>query len=83
MRICQYTRIEIMEKDIILKLGYKIRYERDKRGISQEELAELAQVSIKTIGKLERGICNITIKNLYNIAKVLDLDLGILTNFKF
>jgi len=72
-----------MEKDIILKLGYKIRYERDKRGISQEELAELAQVSIKTIGKLERGICNITIKNLYNIAKVLDLDLGILTNFKF
>jgi len=72
-----------MEKDIALKLGYKIRYERDKRGISQEELAELSGVCIATIGKLERGICNITIKNLYNIAKVLDLDLGILTDFKF
>jgi transcriptional regulator with XRE-family HTH domain len=72
-----------MEKDIALKLGYKIKYERDKKGISQEELSELSQVGIATIGKLERGICNITIKNLYNIAKVLDLDLGILTDFKF
>lgn len=72
-----------MEKDILLKLAYKIKYERDKRGLSQEDLAELAQMSVKTISKLERGIGNMTINNLYKIAKVLDLDLGILTDFKF
>ncbi|MDR1327674.1 MAG: helix-turn-helix transcriptional regulator [Heliobacteriaceae bacterium] len=72
-----------MDKDIALKLAYKIKYERDKRELSQEQLSELTGMSVATIGKIERGIGNITIGNLYRIAKVLELDLGILTNFKF
>ncbi len=71
-----------MKDDILLKLGYKVKYERDKRGISQEKLSELSGVGITTVGMLERGEGNVTIKNLLKIAKVLELDLGILTDFK-
>ncbi len=71
-----------MESDEALKLAYKIKFERNKRNISQEELADLSGVSISTIKNIERGIGNITVKNLCKIAKILELDLGILTNFK-
>ena len=53
-----------MESDEALKLAYKIKFERNKRNISQEELADLSGVSISTIKNLERGIGNITVKNL-------------------
>ncbi len=72
-----------MDNEEALKLAYKIKFERDKRNLSQEELAEYSGVSVSTIKNLERGIGNITVKNLCKIAKVLELDLGILTNFKF
>lgn len=72
-----------MKDESALKLAYKIKFERDKRDISQERLAELTGLGVTTIRNLERGVGNITVKNLCKIAKVLDLDLGILTDFKF
>ncbi len=64
----------------MLKLAYKIKYARDIKGLSQEELAEQAQVGITTVRTLERGVGNITLKNLYKIASVLELNLGIINN---
>lgn len=72
-----------MEKEQALKLAYKIKFERNKKNLSQEKLSELSNVGITTIRSLERGVGNITVNNLCKIAKVLDLDLGILTDFKF
>lgn len=72
-----------MDNEEALKLAYKVKYERDKMGISQEKLSELSGVGMTTIRSLERGVGNITVNNLLKIAKVLNLDLGILTNFKF
>lgn len=69
-----------MDKDELLKFAYKIKYARHKKNLSQEGLAELADVGITTIKDLERGAGNITLKNLYKIACVLDLNLGIINN---
>ncbi len=71
-----------MKDELLFKLGYKIKYERMKKGISQEELAELTELNVRTISKLERGLANITFKNLCNIAKVLNLNLGDFSDFK-
>lgn len=71
-----------MNKDDWKKLAYIIKYARDKKGLSQEKLAELSGVSVATIGALERGVANITLTNYYNIGKVLDIDLGVLNNFQ-
>lgn len=69
-----------MDKDELLKFAYKIKYARDKKGISQEELSDQADVGLTTIKSLERGTGNITLKNLYKIAQVLELNLGIINN---
>lgn len=71
-----------MKNDILLKLGYKIKYERTKKGISQEELAELSGLSVRTISALEIGSSNIRFTNLYSIVKALNLNLGDFSDFK-
>lgn len=66
----------------LLELGNKIRLERMKRNISQEKLAEMAGVSIRTISDIERGITDIRYTNLMQIAIAFDLTTSELLDFK-
>ena len=62
------------------KIGLKIMLERQKRKLSQEELAELANLSRITIGKLERGVTSPTIDTLERVAAVFGLTFTELTD---
>lgn len=82
---CLYLSIAYnknMNKEDLKKLAYIIKYSRDKKGLSQERLAELAGVSVATIGALERGVANLTLTNYYHIGKILEIDMGVLNNFQ-
>ncbi|MCD4812727.1 helix-turn-helix domain-containing protein [bacterium] len=61
---------------ILKKFGAKLRKERLKRGLSQEKLAELADVHRTYVGMLERAEKNITLKNIEKIAKALKMSLS-------
>ncbi len=63
-------KIELLEK-----FGEKVREERLKRGLSQEELAAKAGVHRTYIGMIERGEKNITLLNIKKVAKALDLSI--------
>ena len=67
--------------DHIKKLGQKIRIERQKRKMSQEKLAELADLNRNFVGMIERGETNLTVKKLENIANVFDIDIMDLFSF--
>ena len=67
----------------LLELGNKIRLERMKRDMSQEKLAELANVSIRTISDIERGITDIRYTNLIQIAKAFQLTTSQLLDFQY
>ena len=67
--------------DTIKKLGQKIRIERQKRKMSQEKLAELADLNRNFVGMIERGETNLTEKKLENIANVFDMDIMDLFSF--
>ncbi len=70
------NKIELLEK-----FGEKVREERLKRGLSQEELAAKAGVHRTYIGMIERGEKNITLINIKKVAKALDLSIDkLLTN---
>jgi transcriptional regulator with XRE-family HTH domain len=64
-----------MEK-ITARVGFKIRQIRESRGISQEKLAELADLHRAYIGQIERGEKNIGVKNLEKIAKALGVKMA-------
>jgi transcriptional regulator with XRE-family HTH domain len=61
--------------DISKKLGQRIRSLRLSRELSQDTLAEKAGMSVKHLGKIERGSVNASIQCLTDIAKALDLPL--------
>ena len=72
-----------MRDELLFKSGQSVRYLRNKKGISQEELAFRANLNMNSISTLERGINNVKIKTLYNIASALDVNIEEILNCKF
>ncbi len=60
-----------MKKDVLIKFGKKVRDERLKLGLSQEDLASRAKVHRTYIGMIERAEKNITLINIEKISKAL------------
>ena len=65
-----------MKREVLIKFGKKVREERDRLGLSQEELASRASVHRTYIGMIERAEKNITLQNIEKIAKALDLKIA-------
>ena len=57
------------------KIGIKIRLLRTKLKLSQEKLAELADMNKNSIGAIERGESKPAIDTLEKIAKALNIEL--------
>lgn len=55
------------------KVGQRIRTYRQFRGLTQEELAEKAEVHPTYIGQVERGEKNLTVNTLEKILTASDL----------
>lgn len=70
-----------MNKLILKKFGKRIRDERMKRSLSQEELGELAHVHRTYIGMIERAEKNITLGNMEKIALALGMKVRDLIDF--
>lgn len=60
---------------ITQKLGAKISNRRKQKGLTQEKLAELANVDYSYMNLIESGKKNPSIKKLAKIAKVLGVPL--------
>ena len=54
------------------KFGASVRRERISRGITQEKLAELVDLNIRTIQKIEAGKINVLVTTAMRIQKALD-----------
>lgn len=57
----------------LVSLGAAIRAERKAKSLSQEALAELADIDRSYMGGIERGEHNIAIMNLLKIANALGI----------
>lgn len=60
---------------LVSNLGEAIKIRRKKLGITQPHLADLAQISINTLYKLENGMGNPSIDVLNKLADVLGMEL--------
>lgn len=77
-----YTKVMNKDEEFLLKFAHVVRYARKKKGLSQEELAALMNVNVKTVSKLELGDANLTLINLYHLGEALELDFGVLNTFQ-
>lgn len=62
-----------MKREVLIKFGKKVREERVRLDLSQEELAGRAGVHRTYIGMIERAEKNITLENIEKIAKALKI----------
>ena len=60
--------------DVNERVGLNIRRIREDKGLSQEKLAEIADLHRTYIGQIERAEKNIGIKNLEKIAQALGIE---------
>lgn len=67
-----------MKKSILIKFGEKVRSERLKQNLSQEELSVKAGVHRTYVGMIERGEKNITLLNIEKLSKALSLNISAL-----
>jgi len=56
-------------------IGLNIRKLREKKGFSQEFVADKLGINQSSYGKLERDISNITLDRLYKISDILEEDI--------
>ena len=65
-------------KDYRLKLGDKIKTVREKKGYSQEQLAEKMEINRSTISKIENGKFGITVDYLVRFSTFLDYEFKVI-----
>ena len=68
-----YDFMKKPKSDILKIIAQNIRCTRRYRGISQEELADIAGVHRTYIGMIERSGKNVTVMSLDKIASALDV----------
>lgn len=74
--------INVKNKGLVTAIGNKIRSLRIQKELSQEDLANEAEIPLSQIGRIERGENNPTVSTLYVIAKALDVELKVLVDVK-
>ena len=62
-------------EDVKKLLGRRLRYLRNRQGLTQEQLGEKADIDYKYLGGVERGERNPSTQNLAKIAMALGVNL--------
>ncbi len=68
-------------ENIKSKFGKHLRQLREKKGWTQEDLADKAGMHFTYVGQIERGIRNPSLINLRKLAKALNVSAGKLLPF--
>jgi transcriptional regulator with XRE-family HTH domain len=63
------------KSDILIRFGLRLKEIRKARGLSQEKLAENANLHRTYIGMIERAEKNITLINIEKIALALNVEI--------
>ncbi|WP_158602369.1 helix-turn-helix domain-containing protein [Cohnella endophytica] len=70
-----------MNDSVSQLIGARVRSIRKSKGLTQEQLAELASTSHSYIGDLERGERNVTLQSLEKVSEALGVNFFELFNY--
>ncbi len=70
------------EQEIYIKLGKRIKFLREKSHLTQEKLAEMADISLDYLGKIEVNINKPGLKTIIKISNALDIPIREIFNFE-
>ena len=67
-----------MEKNYKVDFGQRLKKERKLRKLTQEQMAEKLDISLKHYGAVERGLTGLSTENLIRLSNILGLSLDYL-----
>ena len=62
-----------MDNELLQEIGKRIQNRRKSLGFTQEQIAEMMNVSVQMVSNLERGNKAIRIDNLLSISRILQV----------
>lgn len=66
--------MNISEETFIINLGIHVRQIRERKGLSQQNLADDCGITQNQVGRIERAEINTSLKTLIKIANALDVE---------
>lgn len=60
-----------------VEIGRRVRTERQRLGISLEDLGELSEMGSTSIGRIERGVSSPSVETIIRIASALEVEPGL------
>ena len=66
-----------------MSIGKKIKYLRELKGMTQEELANLLYVSKQAVSKWEKGVTLPDIENIIRLCELFNVDINYLLDLEF
>ncbi|HMU97364.1 MAG TPA: helix-turn-helix transcriptional regulator [Chitinophagales bacterium] len=73
--------ILIKDKEIMLKFGATLKSIRKSKNLSQQALANNAEIELSQVYRIEKGKINPTLSTISNLAKALEIDIKDLFDF--
>lgn len=73
--------MENNEKIFVVKFGEKLKFLRQHKKLSQEMLANDANIPINQIGRIERAEISTSLTTIYKIANALEIPVSTLFDF--
>jgi len=73
----------VVNWEYVKALGRRVIELRNAKNLSQEELANLADIPVNQVGRVERGEINTTVSTIFAISKALKIRVVDLYDFPF
>jgi len=74
--------VKLKDEKFVIEFGKNLQAIRKNKNLSQEDLANDADIPINQVGRIERGEINTTIITLHSIAKALSISITDLFSFE-
>jgi len=65
-----------VKDSILIRFGQAVRKRRMELGLSQEDLAERADLHRTYVADVERGVRNISLRNIHKLAQALEMSIA-------
>jgi transcriptional regulator with XRE-family HTH domain len=66
--------VSINESDILKKFGEKVRKLRKEKGLSMQALANIAEIELSQVYRIETAKINPKFLTIYRVARALEVD---------
>ncbi len=71
-----YMNIDMTKEELLKTFGLNVKFARMRKGLTQEQLAELMDIHWTYVAKIETGRINMSLGKVLELAKVLEVDIN-------